>query len=286
MSEKKRLDARIATPDDIEMLMALRRRVAGHLHATQGVDQWHNEERGRAQMMRLIERDTLRYVHLGSDAVRDPIGTYALSVHADQDFWIDEEQRSARAMYLYKLMIDPGYAGTRLGDALLGQAAVTAQDCYADTLRIDCWRSNTKLHRWFVDRGFRCVADRPVAGRESGMLFEADPEKVARATQGHPYSLLDPWEQFGNWHLLPKFDRPDRRWSPWTQACPVPGDRYDTAESVIFQRAADIVRNFSNQAGELSAEDALAQAARMLETHSGEARRLAGVANRAYNGDL
>jgi hypothetical protein len=55
---------------------------------------------------------------------------------------------------------------------MLDYAATIAEMRGASVLRLDCSRTNDRLHRYYHDHGFDRVAIVEVPGRKSGALFE------------------------------------------------------------------------------------------------------------------
>lgn len=157
---------REATRDDVESVVALRIESEQWLHAA-GVRQWVDRDRG----IRII-RD--RIASGGTYLVIDADGAVVASLtldEPDRDFWTDEDEPET-AIYLYKLMITKRYRGTGLGDELLDWACAQAEHRGKRWLRLDCWRDNDGLQRYYMQRGFAHVRTMVVEGRDSGALFQ------------------------------------------------------------------------------------------------------------------
>jgi hypothetical protein len=75
-------------------------------------------------------------------------------------------------MYLYKFITGPTARGTGLGDVLLDWACHQAEMFRCLYLRLDCHRTNTALHNYYLRRGFTLLDVRSAPGRDSGALFE------------------------------------------------------------------------------------------------------------------
>lgn len=93
----------------------------------------------------------------------------ALTEH-DPDFWTPEEMAEPGVTYITRFMVAEhghGY-GAALLDALAEREAARGQR----KIRLDCWRTNTQLHTYYLDQGFRHVRTEIVPGRMSGALFE------------------------------------------------------------------------------------------------------------------
>jgi GNAT superfamily N-acetyltransferase len=168
---------RLATPEDLDALLGLRRYAEAWLR-TAGIEQWTDHERG-ARVIRSGIDDGVTY------AVTDPTGTLVASLTlngADPDFWTPDDQPDS-ALYLYKFMIGPERRGTGRGDALLDWACQQAELRGKQWLRLDCWRTNTGLQDYYARRGFHLlrVVERP--WRASGALMQRPaPLRTAPAT--------------------------------------------------------------------------------------------------------
>lgn len=252
---------RRAREDDRDALYRIREAVGSHIRERRGVNQWHDNQKGRGQIDALLSQGDM---HVVENTQGTAVGAYALSTRADRDFWTEDEAAETDVLYLYKLMVDSNYVGSGLGHAILRHIYRT-HDRYR--IRIDCWRGNDRLHRFFQNAGFRYIDDRDADGRDSGTLFEVN---------------------------LADFDVRDRHIEVRDVQAPHPanddwtGDRYDTTPSVMLLRSAELIRQErdTTDLSDINAYDALTQAARVLERYAGEERRRNGVANRAYNGDM
>jgi ribosomal protein S18 acetylase RimI-like enzyme len=88
---------------------------------------------------------------------------------ADLDFWTVGEALEP-VTYLARFMV--GQHGKGWGEILLEAIASRETARGSEALRLDCWRSNTGLHRYYEQHGFRHVRTVVVPGRQSGALFE------------------------------------------------------------------------------------------------------------------
>lgn len=88
----------------------------------------------------------------------------------DMDFWTPEEAATPAA-YLARFMVaDHGKQyGEVLLEALVQHLRTTTE---IRLLRLDCWRTNTGLQRYYLRNGFRHIRTVEVPGRMSGALFE------------------------------------------------------------------------------------------------------------------
>lgn len=74
------------------------------------------------------------------------------------------------AFYVHRLVVERGNRPADLGGAILDWAARCAHNAGRPLLRLDAWTTNTGLHKYYLDRGFRHV--RTVENTQSGALFE------------------------------------------------------------------------------------------------------------------
>ena len=157
---------RTATADDYEALVALRVHAEDWLRKS-GVEQWLRTSVGEENIREQIEVGTMYAV---TTATGEVVGCLALDI-ADPDFWTERESHQP-AWYLYKFILHSEHRGLGLGDVLLDWACYRAELSHAIWLRLDCWRTNTKLHRYYIDRGFthKRTVEHPT--RKSGALFE------------------------------------------------------------------------------------------------------------------
>lgn len=124
---------------------------------------------------------------LSSAASAGPIGTITIEPVGDADFWSPQEL-SDSAVYVSKLAVRRDHAGQELGDLLLAWARDFAFREGYDLVRLDAWRTNPRLHQYYVQRGWRLIREQATPGRQSGVLFELpscelSPERGSRISQ-------------------------------------------------------------------------------------------------------
>lgn len=254
MTEPTIYHVRPATRDDLEACFELRRLAEQQLrHA--GLDQWHDSEEGKRVITKWIDRGTMSVVttHAG-----DIVACFALD-GPDQQFWTAEESDDA-ATYLYKIIIRPDRKGSGLGEAILDYASDFAEQFGDEFVRVDCWQSNTGLHRYFTDRGFVHIDTRTAEGRNSGWLAQR--------------------------HVSVRSNDPRVR---LTEEQPIPvlgGDRYDDPVSRTWQEARDEIAAIDTHLDgeDIGATAALEQAVRALDVRAREQRQRNGMTHRPYSG--
>lgn len=69
-------------------------------------------------------------------------------------------------------MVARSHAGQRLGEALLEWAREMAHHQGRAWVRLDAWRSNRRLHDYYLSRGWEWIRDVTGVGRKSGALFQ------------------------------------------------------------------------------------------------------------------
>jgi ribosomal protein S18 acetylase RimI-like enzyme len=105
-------------------------------------------------------------------------GTPAATITADRavnPIWPAETQRDP-AVYVCRLVINRVFARQGLGAALLDWAGLAAQRCYgARWIRVDVWTTNTALHAYYKQLGFRfCGFSERFASYPSAALFQKE----------------------------------------------------------------------------------------------------------------
>lgn len=178
-------NVRLAGDDDVQDVVDLLNEVAQNLH-DRGIDQWSPGWMSPDRVSSMIQRGETWVVHDEEQLV----ATVSLSGKPDPDFWTAAEQRIP-ALYLAKLASRRPGAG-----AWTARWAVEhAGNLGYDLVRLDAWRSNTRLHAWYRDQGWSHLRTMRVPGRFSGALFEhptRGPNMVIsairrpRETEAHP----------------------------------------------------------------------------------------------------
>ncbi|MGW4793400.1 GNAT family N-acetyltransferase [Nonomuraea sp. NPDC004297] len=175
------LSLRRAEPADLPGVLTLLADASEWLHS-RGVRQWPRGGFGPERIEPLIEErtlflldDELRY--LDPDESAPPVATIALDEHADPEFWTPADAPGA-ALYVHKLAVARPWAGSGIGDALLGWACASAYMTGLPYLRLDCAKTNLRLQAYYAQRGFRHLRTVDLPHRASGALFQRPSEDV------------------------------------------------------------------------------------------------------------
>lgn len=160
---------RRATPADSNALMKLRIEAEEWL-ASAGIDQWRSpgfRDRALAKWQVDITEGRTWVV---PDADGELLGTITLA-RPDADFWTRADSPDS-AVYVAKLITARSAAGQRLGGRLLDWAGGVARDQRLPWVRLDVWRDNVRLQRYYLDEGFEHVRTEAPPHRLSGWMAQ------------------------------------------------------------------------------------------------------------------
>ncbi len=99
------------------------------------------------------------------------IGMITVDEFADPEFWQAEDAPNS-ALYVHRMVIDRSASGRNVGGQLLDKAEELAASKGKSRLRLDAWRTNEKLHAYYMKQGFTLVRIVELGHRGSGALFE------------------------------------------------------------------------------------------------------------------
>jgi len=162
---------RSAGPGDLDAVLDLFREASQWL-ALKGVDQWQWEPRIE-QIRGDIEQGN---VFVGEDNAGNIISTVTVDTFADPDFWRSEDDPGS-ALYIHRMIVARGHAGRGIGDVLTRWVEQFAAALGYDYVRLDCYRSNTGLHRYYKAHGWSHVRTVDAPWRPSGSLFQRSTPK-------------------------------------------------------------------------------------------------------------
>lgn len=159
------LHIRAAHPDELEVVEALLIEASKWL-ASRGIDQWQYPPH-RDRIIKAIERGECFLAFRKGQ----PVGTIQVDDYADPEFW-KEEDHPEDAVYVHRMAVSRSTAGRKVGTELLDWAARQAADAGKSMLRLDAWKTNRRLHQYYLGMGFEFVRIVDLPHRKSGALFQ------------------------------------------------------------------------------------------------------------------
>lgn len=139
-----------ARASDLPLLLQYRHEAAAWLRA-KGVDQWNNPFPPE-HILASIEAGTVYLIRDGTETA----ATVTLDSEPEPDLWSPEELEEP-SLHLHKLIVLRPYAGRELGSRILDWAGDRAARTGVTWLRINVFTGNTRLQRYYLDRGFEYV---------------------------------------------------------------------------------------------------------------------------------
>lgn len=146
-----------------------------------GSDQWATWEKWRSKLGPALDAGDIWILWDGDEA----IGTITVEIQGDPDFWTPEELAEP-AVYVSKLAVRLDRAGKELGALLLAWSGDYAARRGCRYVRLDAWKTNEKLHDYYLARGWTHLRTSTRPNRRSGALFQ---RPAAHMTQGQPAAL-------------------------------------------------------------------------------------------------
>ncbi|TCO45544.1 putative N-acetyltransferase YhbS [Kribbella antiqua] len=140
---------------------------AGEWLATKDTDQY----RGGLDMAKVhanIDRDFDNYPFVGWEVDGEVVAMMAL-IDPESDFWSPEELAQPQ-IYISRFFVVEH--GKGYGDALLRAVEDLAREQGKSWVRMNVWSTNTKLHDYYLKRGYDHIRTCQVPGRMSGALFQ------------------------------------------------------------------------------------------------------------------
>jgi GNAT superfamily N-acetyltransferase len=143
---------------------------------SRGIDQWQYPARRETIAHNIAAGDQCWLVEEDGRV----IGTITIDDCADEEFWRPEDDPDD-ALYLHRMVTTREVAGREIGSALLDWASRRATSLGKRWVRLDAWRSNSALQRYYADRGFEHVRTVDLPHRQSGALFQRNAGLVVGA---------------------------------------------------------------------------------------------------------
>jgi GNAT superfamily N-acetyltransferase len=159
------ITVRPARPDELDAVAELWDEGSRWL-ASRGIDQWQYPPRRETIAHNIAAGECWLVEEEGR-----VIGTITVDDCADEEFWRPEDDPDD-ALYLHRMVTIREVAGREIGSAVLDWASHRAASLGKRWLRLDAWRSNKQLQRYYANRGFRHVRTVDLPHRRSGALFE------------------------------------------------------------------------------------------------------------------
>jgi GNAT superfamily N-acetyltransferase len=139
--------------------------------ASKGLDQWQPGQPRVPTRETTADAIARGACYLAYDQDGELVGTITVDDRADPEFWTPAE-RSQPALYVHRIIVRRQLAGRGVGRLLLDWAAGRASASGYPWLRLDAWKSNQALHRYYHELGFRHVRTVDLKHRGSGARFQ------------------------------------------------------------------------------------------------------------------
>lgn len=110
------------------------------------------------------------------DASDSIVATVTLAP-ADRDFWHEGDEPD-KAVYVAKLITGRSVAGEQLGGRILDWVGEVARRRGLPWVRLDCWRSNVALQKYYLREDFSHVRTEAPEHRLSGWMAQRDASVV------------------------------------------------------------------------------------------------------------
>lgn len=99
------------------------------------------------------------------------LGTITIDDRADPEFWTPDDAPDD-ALYAHRVITRPGARGISLGAAMLDWASREAEKAGKRWLRVDTWKTNADLGRYYETQRFEKVRTVDLPHRRSGALYQ------------------------------------------------------------------------------------------------------------------
>jgi GNAT superfamily N-acetyltransferase len=99
------------------------------------------------------------------------IGTITIDRNADPEFWMPSDFPDD-ALYIHRMIVRHELAGADVGSAVIDWASERTASAGKRWLRLDAWRTNPRLQRYYANQGFQLVRTVELPHRRSGALFQ------------------------------------------------------------------------------------------------------------------
>jgi GNAT superfamily N-acetyltransferase len=158
---------RAAVPEELKAVESLLVGASTWL-SSRGIDQWQYPPHRDRITSAIARGDCFLAFREGAE---EPLATIQVDDFADPEFWTASDGPD-QALYVHRMAVCRDVAGQGLGSELLEWAAKHAAARGKRFLRLDAWKDNPGLHRYYEGEGFRLVRVVDLPHRRSGALFE------------------------------------------------------------------------------------------------------------------
>ncbi|WP_392965535.1 GNAT family N-acetyltransferase [Streptomyces sp. LN245] len=155
---------RAGRPDELGMVEALLRGASEWL-ASRGIDQWQYPPH-RDRITTALQQGVCFLVFEDGE----PIATFQVDDFADPEFWTPDDEPK-NALYMHRMAVSRRAAGG-IGGTILDWASARAAAQGKQWLRLDAWKDNEELHRYYKGASFTLVRIVDLPHRRSGALFQ------------------------------------------------------------------------------------------------------------------
>ena len=131
---------------------------------SRGIDQWQDAV-PNSVLVRDAERGNLFVVRLRQEVV-----AMVTVYDSDPDVWGDD---ATSALYVHRLAVSQAHRGAQLGERLLGWVEERGVRHGRAAVRLDCATDNSRLRRFYEQRGFQHVRDLKVTAPDGGRELAA-----------------------------------------------------------------------------------------------------------------
>jgi len=163
---------RAGRPDELGAVESLLREASAWL-ASRSIDQWQYPPH-RDRITEALERGVCFLAFEDGK----PIATIQVDDFADPEFWTTED-RPDTALYVHRMAVTRTASGAGIGGLLLDWASGLASVQGKQWLRLDAWKDNHGLHRFYEGVGFTLLRIADLPHRRSGALFQRSTESMA-----------------------------------------------------------------------------------------------------------
>jgi GNAT superfamily N-acetyltransferase len=133
----------------------------------QAIDQWQYPARREAIDANIAAKDECWIL----ENEHGIVGTITLDKNADPEFWMPGDSPD-EALYIHRMIVRREFAGAEVGSAVIDWASQRAAAAGKRWLRLDAWRTNPRLQRYYAQHGFKLVRTVELPHRRSGALFQ------------------------------------------------------------------------------------------------------------------